>query len=256
MTQDANEVEGAGHGHSASASVRAHTTVYMLGQVSIFSLSPELLGPSPRRMNCASGHVLRSASKIAMVLCEAGPTVRQRCTYNCRLSDLTHLSLGQPTSNTVVGHCNAFVHSSTQQSQQVWCACCQIQPRRGAMTVAVHVTFWPSQCRCWGPRVCNTITGTLRGKPGSNQRRVCWQAVVAGIADTGRKIICTLQSMGRDDTPAATMQRHTTMHHKWYPALRSPLMHMQSSLPCRGANACDVQVTLWAAQNALIRMTT
>ena len=52
--------------HGAGGQVR--TTVNMFGQVSIFRLGPELLGPSPRRINCASGHVLRSASTIAMVL--------------------------------------------------------------------------------------------------------------------------------------------------------------------------------------------
>ena len=50
--------------------IRARTTVNMFGQVSMLWSGPQLLGPSPRRMNCASGHVLRSASRIAMVLCQ------------------------------------------------------------------------------------------------------------------------------------------------------------------------------------------
>ena len=66
----------------------------MFGHVSMLKPGPELFGPTPRRMNCASGHVLRSVSRIAMVLHAAAGSLSaaRLCRLGPRPFDLTPAS--------------------------------------------------------------------------------------------------------------------------------------------------------------------
>ena len=158
--------------------------------------APAVLGPSPRRMKCASGHVLRSASRIAIVLRGVRHCVGRLVIPECTIvwhSLHTTPWLKMVRRGLLWVEIAADVHVNRQLS---FITC------RNGMNVAALLRAQPGprhlRTRSWAAQV-----GT-QSAPVRNQRRVCWPAVVSCVGVAGCEVISTLQNHDRSIAPGCS----------------------------------------------------